>query len=77
WRYIAGISGAVSVISWTTITFIDFFPNMTLSYFQLLAGYVSAVCISMTVNLALAWFDQRRIAFPLIGLSHTKEHGKI
>jgi len=61
WRYIAGITGAVSATSWVTITFIDFFPHMTLSYFQLFSMYIFVILFGILANSAIVLLDKRQI----------------
>ena len=43
-RRLIGVSGSVSFVSWATIYFADFF-ELTLSYPQMLAVYISAVVV--------------------------------
>jgi len=40
WAMLMGISGSISIASWTTITFTDFFWSLTLSYWQMLLLYI-------------------------------------
>lgn len=44
WERIADISGAISISSWGTITFVDFFHNLTLRYIEFVALYFILVC---------------------------------
>lgn len=41
----ADIAGTISITSWTSITFIDYFHDLTLNYFQLFAGYIVVLLI--------------------------------
>lgn len=50
WEKIAGVSASVSIVSWLTITFIDFSPNLTLSYMTLLLLYVFAIFIAYSTE---------------------------
>ncbi|MBP6925486.1 MAG: hypothetical protein KBC22_00285 [Candidatus Pacebacteria bacterium] len=45
WTLLASVAGTISVTSWMSITFVDFFPNLTLSYPQLLLVYISVIII--------------------------------
>jgi hypothetical protein len=40
WQTAAGISGSISIASWSTITVVDFFYSLTLSYPQMLLCYL-------------------------------------
>jgi hypothetical protein len=40
WAMWMGISGSISIASWMTITFTDFFWSLTLSYWQMLLLYI-------------------------------------
>lgn len=52
------IAGTVSVTSWFTITFLDFFDNISLSYLQLLFSYVSIILILFTAHHIFEKFDR-------------------
>ncbi|MFT7557365.1 MAG: hypothetical protein ACI83D_000028 [Planctomycetota bacterium] len=45
WVTFADIAGTISVTSWLSITFVDFFSNLTLTYVQLLGIYTGIVLI--------------------------------
>lgn len=57
WGKVAAVCGSISIVSWLTITFIDFFPNITLSYIQMLGIYISAIIVAYLVNLIVDRFD--------------------
>jgi len=57
WGKIAAVSGSISIISWLTITFIDFFPNITLTYLQLVTIYGLAIVTAFLVNLLVERFS--------------------
>lgn len=40
WALFASVAGVISVTSWMSITFVDFFPSITLSYAQLFGAYI-------------------------------------
>lgn len=54
-KEMAGLLGSISVVSWLTITFIDFFPELNASYWLLLAVYLIAVFL---VYLFQHWFHK-------------------
>ncbi|HZX49579.1 MAG TPA: hypothetical protein VFE94_00305 [Candidatus Paceibacterota bacterium] len=62
WRYIAGVAGAVSITSWMTITFIDFFPRTAFSYTQLMGAYASVILFGIVANFFIARLDERHLA---------------
>ena len=45
WEKIGGIAGIISVASWSIITLVDFFTNLTLTYVQLLGFYFALILI--------------------------------
>lgn len=51
-QYLFGLSGAVSIVSWTTITFVDFF-EFPFSYAQFLMFYGTAVGIAYAGHFAI------------------------
>jgi len=55
---IATISGTISIISWTTITFVDFFKNLTLPYFALFGIYLTIIATSVCLYVL---FEHKRV----------------
>jgi len=45
WQILANLAGVISVSSWLSITVVDFFENLTLSYGALFGLYVSLIVI--------------------------------
>ncbi|MEX1027941.1 MAG: hypothetical protein WD049_08035 [Candidatus Paceibacterota bacterium] len=45
WLLFADIAGTVSITSWSAITFIDFFPEVPLSYVQLIGIYLTVIAV--------------------------------
>lgn len=43
WKTFANVAGAISVTSWTAITFVDFFTHIALSYTQMIAIYLLVI----------------------------------
>lgn len=50
WKTVFGISGAISLISWSTITLVDHFSGLTLSYVQLLSFYIFVIAIAFITD---------------------------
>lgn len=50
--FVFGLSGSVSIVSWLTITFIDF-HEITLSYVQLFAIYMAAISVAFVCSLLI------------------------
>ena len=57
WKYIAAVCGSISIVSWLSITFIDFFPNVTLTYIQMMGIYTGVIVSAFVVNLIVERFD--------------------
>ena len=49
-----GLAGAISLVSWTTITFLDFVPNIALSYFMLFGIYAAVIAGGFITHFAEA-----------------------
>jgi len=45
WHLWMGIAGSISIVSWLSITALDFFPGLTLGYGALLALYTAALVV--------------------------------
>lgn len=45
WQSIADVSGAISISSWLSITFVDFFDHLTLSFSHFLGAYLTLIGI--------------------------------
>ncbi|PIQ92165.1 MAG: hypothetical protein COV70_01260 [Parcubacteria group bacterium CG11_big_fil_rev_8_21_14_0_20_39_22] len=50
WNTIANICGTISIISWISITFIDFFENLTLGYSVIMTVYFSLIVVAFTLH---------------------------
>ena len=57
WLLFADIAGSISITSWMSITFIDFFDGITFSYPQLLGIYVVAIAMVYTGHAVWEKFD--------------------
>ncbi len=57
WGRIATICGSISIVSWLSITFIDFFPNIELAYWQMITFYITAIVFAFIVNLVVEKFS--------------------
>jgi len=58
WMLFANIAGTISVTSWTSITFVDFFPNITFSYLELMGIYFSTILIIFVLHEIWEYFDK-------------------
>lgn len=54
WERIANVAGTISVASWFSITFIDFFEDITLTYLNLIVIYISLIIL---LNIAHAIWE--------------------
>lgn len=54
------ISGAVSIVSWTTITFVDFF-ELTLNYWQMFGAYAALIAIAYFVHHMVRFRMEKKI----------------
>jgi hypothetical protein len=45
WETVVGVSGAISITSWTAVTFIDFLKNVTATYWELATLYIGLLII--------------------------------
>jgi len=45
WQRIADVAGAISITSWMSITFVDFFDNLTFTYGEYIAIYVGIIAV--------------------------------
>ena len=50
---VLGLAGATSIVSWVTITFLDFVPNISLSYTQLATVYIALIAGGLLVHLVV------------------------
>lgn len=62
WRVTANIAGAISITSWMTITFIDFFKTLSLSYLTLLGSYIMLIVLVFAMHYLLEKWDSSRRA---------------
>jgi len=60
-----GISGSLSIVSWTTITFLDF-VNLPFSYAQFLLLYISVVIVAFFAHLAIEKAISARKVIPSV-----------
>lgn len=63
WLLFASISGTISVVSWTSITFVDFFPGLGLSYPALMALYVLIILVLFSIH--EVWERKQSISLPI------------
>ncbi len=58
---LADLSGTVSITSWLTITFVDFFAHLTLRYHEFLFLYLALVALLFLVHKAWVGIEKRRL----------------
>ncbi|MDA1337329.1 MAG: hypothetical protein O3C23_00975 [bacterium] len=63
WEKIGGIAGIISVASWSTVTLVDFFANLTLTYIQLLVFYLVLVLVLYLGHTLMERFQEKVPAF--------------
>jgi len=71
WLLVADAAGAVSITSWVTITFIDFFASLTLGYWQLIVIYVSVLTAGFAGHALWQWLDKEAPPLPHEQANHT------
>jgi len=59
WLLFSNIAGTISVTSWLSLTFVDFFPSLTLSYSQLIGLYFSAIAALFIFHEVWNFFDKK------------------
>ena len=62
WRTAANAAGAISITSWMTITFVDFFKNLSLAYSTLLGSYLLLILIVFSLHHLFEKFEEGRKA---------------
>jgi hypothetical protein len=58
WMNIASVAGTVSIVSWLSITFIDFFPGLVFTFFEYLVIYVVLIMGAFLAHMALERFQK-------------------
>lgn len=58
WMLIGDICGTISIGSWTTITFVDSFRNLSLNYGELFLIYVTMLALGLFINLLWVYFHR-------------------
>jgi len=59
WKLWANIAGAISIVSWLTITFVDSFENLTFSYTEYFAIYTLAILLAIAGHAFMEWMEER------------------
>jgi hypothetical protein len=62
WRIAANIAGAISITSWMTITFVDFFKNLSLGYLSLVGSYLLLILFVFSMHYLLEKFEEEKSA---------------
>ncbi|OGI59505.1 hypothetical protein A2814_03155 [Candidatus Nomurabacteria bacterium RIFCSPHIGHO2_01_FULL_38_19] len=65
WRRLGNIAGALSITSWITITTLDFFKNLTLSYIQLLLVYLGFFMLAFIGHLLFEHLESKKTPLTL------------
>jgi hypothetical protein len=60
WEFFAGIAGVISICSWFTITFVDSFENLDLTYLEFFGSYVALVLVVFCGHLMMEWLEKRK-----------------
>jgi hypothetical protein len=60
WEMTANIAGVISITSWTTITFVDSFENLTFSYLEFSGLYLAFVLIAFSGHMLVEWYQNRQ-----------------
>lgn len=62
WKLAGNVAGVISISSWSTITFVDFFHNMKLEYYQFLGLYFALIIFLFCAHSLLEASHRRRVA---------------
>ncbi len=60
WEFAASIAGVISICSWFTITFVDSFANLTLSYLEFVGFYVALLVVVFSGHMVVEWLEERK-----------------
>lgn len=60
WKLTGNVAGAISISSWSTITFVDFFHNLTLKYYEFLILYVALIATLFCAHSLWETFHRRQ-----------------
>ena len=64
WKLAGNVAGTISISSWSTITFVDFFHNLQLEYYQLLGLYAALIIALFCGHFLLETFQRRQNPVP-------------
>ncbi|MEX2514601.1 MAG: hypothetical protein WD335_00520 [Candidatus Paceibacterota bacterium] len=59
WKLWANIAGAVSVVSWVTITFVDSFENLPFSYLEYFGIYIGVIILAIAGHSFMECMERR------------------
>ncbi|MCF7831840.1 MAG: hypothetical protein K9M36_03075 [Candidatus Pacebacteria bacterium] len=59
WKTYAMISGSISIVSWVTITFIDYVPRLQAPYVVIMSCYVVLIFCGILINKIVDYYDKR------------------
>lgn len=58
WERIGDVAGVISISSWGTITFVDFFAKLNLTYLQFFSAYLSLIVLLFLGHLLWEYFEK-------------------
>jgi hypothetical protein len=59
WKKVAAVSGSISIVSWVTITFIDYVPRINVSYGNIMTIYAGVILTAIMVNYVIDYHDRK------------------
>ena len=60
WKLTGDVAGVISLSSWSAITFVDFFHNLTLEYYQFLGLYAALIVALFCAHALWETFHRRQ-----------------
>ena len=58
WERVGDVAGVISISSWSTITFVDFFANLSLTYLQFFSAYLSLIVLLFLGHLLWEYLEK-------------------
>lgn len=59
WKVAANMAGTISITSWMTITFVDYFEGLTFSYLEFFGGYLLVIALIFAGHTFMEWMEER------------------
>ncbi len=60
WELAANMAGVISICSWMTITFVDFFEGLAFSYLEFIGMYVLLLAVVFSGHMVVEWLQKRK-----------------